>query len=224
MKKHLKSILLALSFGLNFVAFSGWAATDPNDDRSILDQPGYNSDTPVYTLAPSRYAAGIKIAIHGFPYSSALGDIYELYGDWILPYQKAGVISFGGDLGIFAMRELLTAFPYPNYLNSIIGGHARYQLRLTPYQLIVPTVSLEYMYYRLMKPDNSYLTGTNVGASFGVFINLGWLDRATARDAYQSLGMTKSYFTAEIKNATFSNTSFILNGSFWLFGLRTEFE
>lgn len=225
MQKYLKTVLIRIFFGLCFLnPFA--SADDLNDDRSVLDRPEFDPNTPSYQLTHSTYSIGVRFGLHGFPNSADLGDLYQGYGEWVMPFQSAGVFSVGAHLGVFALRELGTALPYPNYQNMLSGFQLRYQLKIWPNQIIVPTAQLEADYYHFVLPSGtspSSLNGTNFGASYGVFLNLGWFDPITAKDAFQSLRLTKTYLTVEVKPTTLKTDLFKLNGSLILFGMRTEF-
>ena len=229
MQNYLKTVLIGIFLGLNFISASASANDmkdeDLNDTRSILDKEEYDSTNPTYIHATSHVAIGLRFALHGVPGDSAIGDLYQFYAEWVLPFQRMGIFSVGGNLGVFALHEPDTALPYPNYLNALLGGQARYQLKFTPNQLIVPTAEIELDYYRFLKPDGqSYLSGINVSPSFGVFINMGWIDSVTAKDAYENIGLSKAYLTLEVKPMKLSTDYFSLSGAAYLFGIRTEFE
>ncbi len=226
MGKNLKTLLFGIFLGLNLVASSAHAdQPDPNDERSVLDKETFNEEVHPYERSISRAAAGFRASIHDVPSSGALGDLYQIYGEWVMPFQTLGLFSLGGSLGIYALHEPQTTFPYPDYQNFFPGLYLRYQLAFKKYQPVIPTAAIEVNYYRFGLPNNNEsATGTVVSPSFGVFINMGWLDPLTAKDAYESINLSRAYLTLEVKPATFNTEFFKFSGTFWTFGVRLEFQ
>ena len=69
-----------------------------------------------------------------------------------------------------------------------------------------------------------YATGSGTSFSAGLLLSLGWIDRETAKEAFQTLGMTRAYLSAELQSTSFNNTVFNREALFYLFGIRFEFE
>lgn len=225
-----KNFLFCLAF---LVAFScGIAPSFAEEETiestgvSVLDAPDYNPDVPVYDRTKPKWALGLRAAVHKFPVEGALGSAFQIYGEYILPFQAVGVFSLGPHIGIFPLYAPETGIPYPEYENAIAGAAFRYQLKLVEGQWLVPTFAVEWEYYRIRETtlNQNQLTGSSFGLSGGLMLNLSFIDRETARDAYQSLGLVRSYFTFELRSANIDNELFTLTGNYWLFGLRMEFE
>jgi hypothetical protein len=195
-------------------------------DESILDDPDYDPSHPYYQSIKPRWALGLRAAIHEFPVKGALGTSFQLYGEYMFPFQKFGAFSIGPHIGSFPLYAPDTGIPYPAYENALAGAALRYQLKFMTNQWIVPTMALEWEYYRIKESagNNNQITGSDFGLSAGVMINLAVIDPLTARDAYQSLGLLRTYFTIELRSANINNPLFSLVGNYWLFGLRLEFE
>jgi hypothetical protein len=228
------SFVFATILGIAFFVSVGSVYTRADidkDDQSILDRPEYDEEHPWYQVAPSRWSVGLRVAIDSFPFQSGIGNNYQVYGEWVLPFQKAGLFSVGGHISTVPLnigsRGLSTAsVPYPNFLSMLGGLQARYQLRLMKNQFLVPTAALEWDYFRIVvsKDRNEDSIGSVFGASFGVMVNLGWIDRGTAREAYATLGMTRTYLTLEVRPFTVNTSTLKLTGNFFFSGLRFEFE
>jgi len=224
-----------LSFFLAFlIAFCGFSlvsaknarATEKDPGASILDDPNYDPNHPYFQSIKPEWALGFRAAFHQFPVSGALGTTFQVYGEYLLPFQNIGVFSIGPHFGSFPLYAPETGIPYPTYENAIAGAELRYQLYFMTEQWVVPTMALEWEYYRIKASDvgNDQLTGYDFGVSAGIMINLGVIDSVTERDAYQSLGMVRSYLTIELRSSNINNSLFSLSGNYWLFGLRMEFE
>jgi hypothetical protein len=226
-----RNTILAIAFSLS-LGFT-WARADdnPDDNSSILDRPDYNSDYHQYQLAPSHWSIGFRGAISAFPFSSFAGSSYQLYVDWILPFQKSGLFSVGLHYGTFPINSSVTnaygnTIPYPNYLSQMGGFQFRYQLRYWKNQLIVPIVGVDVDYYDLVIGGGieDRATGLLVSPDFGVMLSLGVIDDVTARDAYQTIGMTRTYLTLEAQPFSLSATNVSFSGTLFYMGLRFEFE
>ena len=187
-----------------------------------------DEDHPVlsYAKANPHWAFGLRTAFLKFPTSSAVGSSYELFGEYILPWQKFGVFSFGPYYGFFPIYFPEANVPFPRWSNLTAGGTVRYQLKLFTNQILVPTIGFDFNYFRVAAVDDSFYTGTDSGLRAGVLINLGWIDEMTAKDAYTNIGLCRSYITAEIRttNMSMNNNLVTLSGNFWYWGLRLEFE
>ncbi|MBU6153584.1 MAG: hypothetical protein KGP28_04715 [Bdellovibrionales bacterium] len=199
-----------------------WAEED-SPPQSILDDPDYDPSIPWYQSLKSGWGLHLRTAIRNFPSPGASGNLFQLSGEWILPFQKAGLFSIGGTLG--GVMDLQSGFGIYS-LFPMVGGVLRYQLKVFKNQPLVPTFAVSYDYYRIPNGADLIQTpdGNQAGFSYGIMLNLSWLDQVTARDAYRSLGMTKAYLTAEIFNTEFQNAVFSLIPEFYVFGLRLEFE
>jgi len=219
-----------LSF-LSFGTIQARADSDPNPDLSPLDRPDYDPDHAFYQIAPSRWAMGLRAAINAFPFNSAVGNSYQLFGEWVLPFQNMGLFSLGGHFGSFPIntsgQNLATYIPV-NYSSMMGGLQFRYQFRYSKFQLFVPTVAIEPDYYAIRLGSNGPNTTTTTGIIFsfdaGFMINMGWIDRDTARDAYQTIALTRSYLTFEIHPLSISDSNISVSGTFFYSGLRLEFE
>ncbi len=202
------------------------AHADGVDPDYIVDRSDYDSEHPWFQTAKSSWSMGLRLALDGFPSSSANGNLYQFNFDWIIPYQKLGIFSIGPNLGVLSLKTPNQALTYPRLMNPMIGAQLRYQLKVWVNQFIVPTASLSFDYYRLKSnlPIASYASGTVLSPSFGALINLGWIDSHTAKDSFQSLGITRTYLSAELQQTAFSNEVFSLNAKLYLLGVRVEFE
>jgi hypothetical protein len=201
-------------------------AHDTELGDSILDHPDYDPSVPWYQALPPSWSLHLKAAVSGLP-SAGNGNLYQLGLEWLIPWQKIGVFSIGANLGILPL-EGPSGSPLSgsNLMNAFAGGQLRYQLRVFNNQLLVPTATLTYDYYRLKltNPAVDFVSGSQMGMGYGVMLNLGWIDPITSRGAYQSLGLTRFYLTTEIFQSQFSNFAFNLNSRFYLFGIRAELE
>ena len=225
------STILAIAFSLSLGSTFAKADDNPDDNTSVLDRPGYDPDYHAFQVAPSRWSIGFRGAVSGFPISSAAGSSYQIYVDWILPFQKSGLFSLGLQYGSFPVSSTATnasgnSIPYPNYLSQMGGVQFRYQLRYWTNQLIVPVVGIDLDYYDLVIGGGieDRATGITVGANFGLMINLGAIDVDTARDAYQTIQMTRTYLTLELHPTSISATNVSYSGTLFYMGLRLEFE
>ena len=198
-------------------------AVDPD---YIVDREDYSPDHPWYQTAKSTWSMGVRVGLNGFPSSAANGNLYQFNFDWVIPFQKIGVFSIGSDLGILQLRTANSAVDTSQISNGVAGAHLRYQLKLFPVQPLVPTASIGVDYYRLKSnlPAASYATEAQVNTTFGLLFNLGWIDGHTAKEAFQSSGMTKTYILAELNMRKFANPVFSLDGKFYLLGVRVEFK
>jgi len=73
-------------------------------------------------------------------------------------------------------------------------------------------------------PNTTTTTGIIFSFDAGFMINMGWIDRDTARDAYQTIALTRSYLTFEIHPLSISDSNISVSGTFFYSGLRLEFE
>ncbi len=229
-KRFFSIAILGIALFSSFTALGQKALaqdTDPNDDRSILDREEYDGEHPWYMVAPSRWAVSLRSAFHAFPGSSAVGGSHQLTAEYIFPFQSAGLFSFGGHVGLLPLNADNSPGLTPNfYLNTTGGPQLRYQLRISPSQWFVPTVAVEWDYIRLKSTLVGYdhVSTTTLGFSFGAYFDLGWIDKLTAANAYNSIGLTKTYLTAEMHPIDATPTPFILSGTFWYLGFRVEFD
>ena len=192
---------------------------------SILDDPQYDPSIPWYQSVKSQWAFQLRMAQNRFPISEGNGNLYQLGVEWMIPFQKIGIFSMGANGGILQLVAPTTSLS-TNSFNPFVGGQLRYQLKFFNNQPIVPTGAVTYDYYQLknLSPVATNASGSQVGFSYGVMLNLSWIDQVTSRGAYQSIGLTKFYLTGEIFQSEFSNAVFFLNSKFYLFGIRAEFE
>jgi hypothetical protein len=224
MKTYRKiALLFFLAWGL-FPALT--SATPALPGGSILDDPDYDPKIPWFQSLRSSWSVSFKAGFQGFPVNDGGGNLYLASGDWMIPFQKAGILSVFIQGGLAPLSAPSMTLSQSNLLNPVIGGGLRYQLKFFPNQPLVPTASLSYDYYRLKttNPTTSTVSAAQPAFGYGVFLNLGWLDPVTARGAYQSLGLTKFYLTAEIHHTDFQNSAVSMNSKIYLFGIRTEFE
>ncbi len=217
--------LFLLILGISLPApFSGHCrAEEEGPPQSILDDPDYDPGLPWYQSVKSGWGMQVRTAIRNFPSAGASGNLFQVGGEWIVPFQRAGLFSVGLNLGAFTNLQagLVQVSSFP-----LVGGMLRYQLKVFKNQILVPTAAVSFDHYRI--PDGSSLaqmpSGNLMGFSYGAMLNLSWIDQVTARDAYRSLGMTKAYLFAEIFNTEFQNTVFSLIPELYVFGVRLEFE
>ena len=197
---------------------------DQDLNQLRVERKDYDPDAPYYHKLPSKWAFGFRIALYGFPVSSALGTSIQLYGEYSLPWQKLGIWSIGPHIGSFPLYAPNTPIPYPEYENALMGLALRYQFKYFPNQLLVPTAAIEWEFYRVQVTDTTPVTGADLGFSLGMMINLGFLDEGTARNAFDTLGLLRTYLTLELRSANISNSVFSLTGSYWFTGVRFEFR
>ncbi len=223
MVKPLSALLAIIGFLGFFFAPEEARSEEEGPPQSILDDPDYDPSMPWYQSLRSGWALQFRTALRNFPTSGASGNLFQLSGEWVVPFQKAGIFSIGGTFG--GISDLQNGFTAQQVF-PMVGGVLRYQLKLFKNQPLVPTAALSYDYYRI--PNGGSLSqmpdGSQMGFSYGVMLNLSWIDQVTARDAYRTLGMTKAYLTAEIFETEFQNSVFSLIPNFYVFGLRLEFE
>jgi hypothetical protein len=221
--KPLSALLAIIGFLGFFFSPEEARSEEEGPPQSILDDPDYDPSMPWYQSLRSGWALQFRTAIRNFPTGGASGNLFQIGGEWILPFQKAGLISLGLNLGTIVDIQTNTG---PNRVSPLVGGMLRYQLKVLKNQVIVPTAAVSFDHYRI--PNGSSFTqmpnGNVMGFSYGIMLNLSWIDQVTARDAYRSLGMTKAYLTAEIFDADFQNSDLSLIQPFYVFGLRLEFE
>lgn len=201
------------------------ALAEEVDPDYIIDRPDYITGEPWYQTAKSAWSIGVRTGLDDFPSSSAQGDLFQITGDWVIPWQTLGIFSVGPQLAILNLRAPVVG-TVSDPLNVMLGATIRYQLKFIKNQPIVPTVALSWDYYRLKSafPVAPHATGNGISFSGGVLLNLGWIDRETAKEAFQSLGMTRAYLSAEVQSTAFKNTVFSRDALFFLFGIRFEFE
>jgi len=210
---------------------SGTTAKAPLDSPhstqggSILDDPQYDPTIPWYQSVKSQWGIQLRMAQNRFPIQEGNGNLYQLGIEWMVPFQKIGIFSIGVNGGFLKLVAPTTSLSN-NLFNPIVGGQVRYQLKFFSNQPIVPTGAVTYDYYQLKNssPVATNASGSQLGLSYGLMLNLSWIDQVTARGAYQSLGLTKFYLTGEIFQSEFTNAVFYLNSKFYLFGIRAEFE
>ena len=230
---HYLMIAVIVSIG----APSAFSATDPGSSPkpepspiqrsdSILDDPGFDPKLPWYQSTKPSWSLHFKAGINGFPVKSGNGNLYLIGFEWLIPEQRYGIFGVGADLGFLSLKAPLSTLSTSSPLNPFLGGQIRYQLKLLNNQWLVPTATLNYDYYRLKNSVASpaYASGAQIGWSAGLFISLSGIDPITARGAYQSLGLTKSYLTLEAFQTKFKNSVFQMESRFYLIGLRAEFE
>ena len=203
----------------------------------LLDAPIAQSDE-MYDSHPTRYeltsphsAFGFRAAANGFPMSSAIGNSYQFFGEWIAPDCSKGLFSLGLHFGLMSLASTVSSSV--DSIGTLGGLQLRYQFVITNRQLLVPTVSVDADRYDLKlgagQTDSignvatGTLSGYTVGLSAGVMINIGAIDRETAKDAYANLGITRTYLTLEVHSLDISNSGISLSGNLFYTGLRFEF-
>ena len=220
---------LGLSLSVAFCIKPAQAETDEelNNPHSPLDRGDEVGDHYPYLTAHSHWSVGFRVAASGFPTQSALGFVYQFTGEWILPFQKWGLFSVGGNFGSFPLNAANTELPYPMFRNVIGGLQFRYQLKYTDYQLVVPTAYVGMNYYRILRnsrAESEYVMAYGPGLGIGLMLNLGMLDSATARESYQSIGLSRAYLTAELQTISVAADVLTIDGTLYLLGIRLEFE
>jgi hypothetical protein len=198
------------------------AETEDPEEVMIRDQENYDSSVPYAEHFPSHWAVALRVALHNFPMSRALGDIYQLQGEYLLPFQKAGVFGLGAHLGVlnFHVSDRLPNDPR----NFGAGVHFRYLLRFMKNQLFVPTAALELTMLRIRGVDDQgWLTTSNFGVSLGVMLSLGFFDQKEATEGYLSSGLKRSYLTLEMRPQKISDPTIEIDGTSYFMGLRLEF-
>ena len=211
---------------LLFFAFC--ALIHPCFARADAENGTFEDAQSKYQVASSHWAVGFRVALNSVPFSSAVGDSYQFFGEWVIPYQQMGIFSLGGHLGAFPINTQNTTgsyIPYPNFESAMGGFQFRYQLKFFKQQLFIPTVSGEWDFYRfVIGSDRAAAVGPTLGANIGFMINLGWLDRRTAMEDYQAASLTRTYFTFEVHPLQIANYNLNLSGNLFYFGVRFEFE
>lgn len=194
------------------------------DTDDLVDRPDFVPGEPYYLHVPSRWAFGFRAAISGVPTASALGNTFQLIGEYMLPTGKIGYLSGGVHLGTFPLYAPSAQIPYPNYANSLLGAQIKFQLKFSQSAVIVPTVGLEYEFFQIKENDfdQNQLSGSDFGYSVGLMLNMGFIDRLTERDAHQSIGLTRAYLTLDLRSANLNTSLFTLSGNYWLIGFRME--
>jgi hypothetical protein len=217
--------VLLIPILLTLVSVSGRALAEEVDPDYIIDRADYITGEPWYRTAKSSWSFGLKAGLNGFPSSGAQGDLFQLTGDWIIPWQSIGLFSMGPQIAVLNLGSPVVG-TVSDPLNLMVGATFRYQLKFMKNQPLVPTAALSWDYYRLKSafPVAPYATGSGISFSAGLLLNLGWIDRETAKEAFQSLGMTRAYLSAELQSQSFKNTVFSREATFYLFGIRFEFE
>jgi len=213
-----------------FFSSLAYAEDTPSD---IVDRKDYDSNTPYFQKIVPSWAAGFRVAFNSVPVKTAIGSIEELYLEKLLHFQVLGVFSAGAHIGLAP----LTLGRYDNWK---YGVEIRYQLRFVENQIVVPTASVFYDTYRFKAFDNSVDAQSTLGIMFGAMLNLGFFDRDTARESYQTLNLVRSYLTMEVTPIGFhfngvdlsgnpiSGSSWYdgtnVSGTIWYWGIRLEFE
>jgi hypothetical protein len=208
-----KKTFLVFALLSNFASFSH--AVDIKGD--ILDQEDYDPDTPYYQIMPPSWAFGFRASIQDFPVKSSTGNIYEFLAEWLIPFQKAGIVSIGAHLGV-------APFSGSDYGNYKYGGLVRYQLNFLKNQIIVPTAALVYDGFSVKDSTGKAIGFSNVGPLFGALLNLGFFDSSTARDGFESIGLLRSYLSIELRPLSISNSALVTSDPFWYLGVRLETE
>lgn len=198
--------------------------SSPSD--KLVDRKDFEPGSPYYLNIRSRWAVGFRFALTKIPVPGALGNTFQLFGEYMIPFWSFGYISGGVHLGSLPLQLVSADLPYPNYGNSIMGAQVRYQLKFSKAPLIVPIVGFEWEFYKIKESstNDNILSGFDFGLSAGVMINMGFIDRITERDAHNSIGLTRAYATFELRAANLNNTLFALAGNYWLWGIRLELE
>ncbi|MBS1958351.1 MAG: hypothetical protein JST80_02665 [Bdellovibrionales bacterium] len=198
--------------------------SSPED--KVVDRPDFDPGSPYYLHVPSRWAIGFRFALSKIPVPGALGNTFQFFGEYMIPFWSFGYVSGGIHVGSFPLQLPSADVPYPNYGNSVMGAQARYQLKFSKAPLLVPIVGFEWEFYKIKESstNDNVLSGFDFGLSAGVMLNMGFIDRATEQDAHDSIGLTRAYATFELRAANLNNTLFSLAGNYWLFGIRLELK
>jgi len=188
--------LLTLIYVLS--AIPVWAA-DETDLENLEAIPGH----PKYSLIKPGYALSLGGSMFQTP-SASLGTPLMLSLEFQPRFlQGFGIIGFGPMLG-----SMLDS-------NIYAGGLIRYQLVVLHEQLIVPTVSYEYL--NPFSTSGSTSAQAVMGPAFGAWLFLNVLDSPDAGSHFfTNVGIVRSYLVAEYH--TWSS----LPLSFFYFGLRLE--
>jgi hypothetical protein len=188
------------------LAYAEDAVTD------IVDRSDYDPNTPYYQIMPPSWAFGLR-ATNAPPLR-----VFEIFGEKLLHYQKLGVFSLGASLG----TAPTSLGQYENLKYSLF---LRYQLHFMKNQILVPTVAFAYEGFRLKDPGNNVQSASSVGVIFGAMLNLGFFDSETARHGHESMGLLRSYLTAEYRpQFSISNSALALTANLLYLGLRLEVE
>ena len=209
----MKKTLLVFGFCALFASFAH--ATDIKGD--ILDQEDYDPDTPYFQIMPPSWSFGFRTAIKAFPIKSSTGNVYELFAERMVPFQKLGILSLGVHLGT-------APFSSSNYENLKYGALLRYQLHVFKNQIVVPTAAVVYDGFRLKNPSGSVDSLSSFGFMLGGLLNLGFFDSTTARDGFESIGLLRSYLSLEVRPLSLTSSALTTSSTLWFLGIRLETE
>jgi len=111
--------------------------------------------------------------------------------------QRFGVVSIGPSLNFFPVNNVSGHPKLTLVWAWSTGAQARYQLRLLQEQLLVPMIgySAEFFNYQLRTGQQQGFLAR--GPMAGVWLYLGFFDRATAASAFRNVGISKTYITFE---------------------------
>jgi hypothetical protein len=183
---------------------------------------------PLYEGLNPVNAFGARVAFNGFPVSTAIGNTFQVFWEHDFAGQDAGIFSAGIHAGLLpiSVYNETGIVPYPNDTNFTGGVSVRYQFRYLYNQLIVPTLGAELDYYAIKTNYNGdqWVNGINPGVTAGLMLNLSFFDTDTAVVSYRENSLVRSYFTFDVRSVRFQNDAFYLDGFFWMFGLRLEYN
>lgn len=182
-------------------------------------------EKPLYQLAKPSWSFGFRAALADIPFNTALGNTYQIFADKII-FSKSGAMLLGIHGGLIPFKVKGSVTPEASITNWIAGGHLRYQFAFSNNQIIVPVVGAEYEIFSLKKAVGMQerLMPTAFGFLAGLMVSLSWIDNMTARDAYDSIGLVRSYLTLEVRTTSFTTETFDASGAYYMFGVRLETE
>ncbi len=211
------------------------------DSLDQEEEEELDEDTPLYFKQRPHFALSFRGAWPGVPSSNAIGVSIQVLPEYLISLSKVGTLALGMHLGHQSFLERSAYIRYGDPSSFALGVQARYLLRWTQAQWLIPIAGLEYtrswMAYAVptgavnadgslqYAPKQSYV-GADFGWSLGGLINLSVLDGETARDAYLSSGIVASYLSIEIRKVNYSasNVTLNLSGYMWYAGFRLEFK
>jgi hypothetical protein len=198
----------------------------------LLPQLVFADDLGIIESKSSHIAFGSRVSIDGIPVGGTEGSSYQIFGEWIFPKQKNGLFSLGGHIGLTPLN--LHDGSTADNSNFMAGIQTRYQFVVHKNQLFVPIIGMDIDYYNFHFSTTTAdglgnitttkgLSGIMTGFSAGIMLNLGAIDRSTARDSYLDLGVIRTYLTLEIEPIRAIGSSIDIISNLFYMGLRFEF-
>jgi hypothetical protein len=160
------------------------------------------------------------------PSVSAIGIMFDYQPNFLKFF---GIFDFG------VSGAINPIFPTPNntvtglLAGATVGGQIRYQLNYFKNQPLIPIVGYfaDWMTYGFtaLNTSNQTINGAIVvkGPLVGAWLLLNWIEPSSSRDMYLNTGISRTYFTFEMRQMSGSSGTLTITGQTYLFGLRFEF-